>query len=50
MEEIMERLTIVLPEKFHFTTEMPVLINDANLSNHVVMMPSSITSMRSIVE
>ena len=31
----MERLTIVLPEKFHFTTEMPVLINDINLGNHV---------------
>jgi acyl-CoA thioesterase FadM len=31
----MERLTIVLPEKFHFTTQMPVLINDINLGNHV---------------
>ena len=31
----MERLAIVLPEKFDFTTEIPVLINDINLANHV---------------
>jgi len=31
----MERLTIVLPEKFNFTTEFPVLINDINSGNHV---------------
>ena len=31
----MERLTIVLPEKFNFTTEFPVLIDDINLGNHV---------------
>lgn len=31
----MERLTIVLPEKFNFTTEFPVLIKDINSGNHV---------------
>jgi acyl-CoA thioester hydrolase len=31
----MERLTIVLPEKFNFTAEFPVLINDINSGNHV---------------
>ena len=31
----MERFTIVLPEKFNFTTEIPVLINDINIGNHV---------------
>ena len=31
----MERLTIVLPEKFIFTTEIPVMMNDINLGGHV---------------
>ena len=31
----MEQLSIVLPQRFNFTTEIHVLINDVNLANHV---------------